>query len=67
VVEVKRFADGHRAEWVCHRCGAHGDCRKLFDRLWLKRKLKRQHDAALPKTLFPMKEVEPITDDEFPF
>jgi hypothetical protein len=66
-VEVKKFEDGHRAEWLCHKCGAHGNCRKLFDRLWLRRKLQRQREAALPKTQFPMKKVELSPDDEFPF
>jgi hypothetical protein len=65
-VEVRRFDDGHSAHWKCYRCGEHGDCRKLFDRLWIKRKEQEARDAELAKTFFPEKKAEPL-DESLPY
>jgi len=66
-VTVRSFVDGHHADWLCHKCSKHGDCRRLFDLLWVRRKLQEDREAALPKTQFPMKEETTHPDDACPY
>jgi hypothetical protein len=70
VVTVTKCPDGHLATWYCGACGAphhpdktQGTCRQLFDLLFVKIVRKERREAALPKTQFPVVEVEPLPDD----